>query len=69
MVILLASLYLSLTALKGLGISGKALRKIMRTEIRSLRIVSMIASSYRQCCEGVEVFEVNNIKRKITGAT
>ena len=55
MVILLASLYLSLTASKGLSISGKALREIMRTKIKSLRIVSMIASLHRQCYEGMEV--------------
>ena len=47
MVALLALLYLSCTALEGLGISGKGLREIMRTEIRSLRTVSMITSLYR----------------------
>ena len=47
MVALLALLYLSCTALEGLGISGKGLREIMRTEIRSPRTVSMITSLYR----------------------
>ena len=48
--------------------SGKGLREIIRTEIRSPRTVSMIARLYEQCCENAEVFKVDNIKRKITGA-
>ena len=50
-VVLLALLYLSRTQLEGLGMSGKGLREIMRTEVRSLRTVSMIASSHGQCHE------------------
>ena len=44
MVTLLALLYLSHTASEGLSISSKELRKIIRTKIRSLRTISMIAS-------------------------
>ena len=40
----------------------------MRTEIRSPRTVSIIARSYGQCHKGIEVFKVNNIETKITGA-
>ena len=40
---LLALLYLSCTELEGLNMSGKGLREIIRTEIRSPRTVSMIA--------------------------
>ena len=65
---LLALLYLSCTELEGLNMSGKGLREIIRTEIRSPRTVSMITRLYEQCCENAEVFKVDNIKRKITGA-
>ena len=54
--------------MEGLGIYGKGLREIMRTEIRSPRTVSIITRSHGQCHEGVEVFEVDNIKTKIIGA-
>ena len=64
----MASLYLSYIASESLGMSGKGLREIIRTEIRSPRTVSMIARLYEQCCENAEVFKVDNIKRKITGA-
>ena len=40
----------------------------MRTEIRSPRTVSIIARSCGQCHEGIEVFKINNIETKITGA-
>ena len=62
------SIYLSHTALEGLGIYGKGLREIIRIEIRSPRTISIIARSCGQCHEGVKVFEVDNIKTKIIGA-
>ena len=68
MVILLALLYLSCIALEGLSISGKVLKEIIRIEIRSQRTVSIITSLCGQCCEGVKVSEVDNIKRKIANA-
>ena len=68
-VILLALLYLSHTKLEGLGISSKELGEIMRTEIRSLRTISIIARLCGQCCKGAEVSKVDNIERKIAGST
>ena len=49
--------------------SNKGLKEIIKTEIRSLRTVSMIARLCRQCCESAEVSKVNNIERKIVGTT
>ena len=65
---ILVSLYLSCIELEGLSMSGKGLREIMRTEIRSLRTVSMIARLRRQSHKGSEVSKVNNVERKISGA-
>ena len=44
MVALLALLYLSHTALEGLGMSGKGQGEIIRTETKSLRTISIITS-------------------------
>ena len=68
-VTLLALLYLSYTVSEGLGMSNKGLKEIIKTEIRSLRTVSMIARLCRQCCKSAEVSKVNNIERKIVGTT
>ena len=63
---ILVSLYLSCIELEGLSMSGKGLREIMRTEIRSPKTVSIISRLYRQYHEGVEVSKVDNVKRMIT---
>ena len=47
--------------------SGKGLREIIRTEIRSPRTVSMITRSCGQCYKSKEVSKVDNIERKISG--